>query len=248
MKVLNERIIEVKADNFRRNCGIALDAAIDFEKLLVSLDVLTVFKPLEGDFSGMAVKTKNNKFMMVNSQNQLGRQQFTIGHELYHLFEQEDFTFQLCKTGVFDKKHPEEYNADNFSSYLLMPEPGIMKHIPEKELGWGSNISLTTIIKLEQYFKVSRRALLVRLSKMKLINFIEYEHYLTNVIKSAKEHGYSDSLYKPSSHEKIIGNYGVKAKELFDNGKISESHYHSLMMDIGINLDAKIEEYGEEIY
>lgn len=244
MKVLNEKIIEVKANNFRRNCGIPLDAAIDFEKLLISLDVLTVFKPLEGDFSGMAVKTKNNKFMMVNSQNQKGRQHFTIGHELYHLFEQEDFTFQMCKTGSFNKKHPEEYNADVFSSYLLMPEPGLLKLIPEKELGWGGKISLATIIRLEQYFKVSRRALLVRLSKLRLIDFMEYEHYLTNVIKSAKEHGYTDKLYSPTD-ERVIGNYGVKAKELFDQGKISESHYHSLMMDIGINLDTKMEDYGE---
>lgn len=247
MKVLNETLLESKANKFRIQCGISLDAAIDFEKILPGLDVMTVFKPLEGDFSGMALKTKNNSFMLINSNNQLGRQHFTIGHELYHLFEQENFSFQMCKTGMFNKKHPEEYNADVFSSYLLMPESAIKKLLPEKEIGRRSKISLATIIQLEQYFKVSRRALLVRMSKLKLIDFATYEQYLTGVIKSAKEHGYSEELYKPTQ-QRVLGNYGIKAKELFDKEKISESHFYSLMLDIGINLDTNFEDYGEEKY
>lgn len=236
MVAFNDKILEARANKFRRQWGISDDSAIDFEKLLISLDVLTVFKPLNGEFSGMALRTRSSNFMMINTKNPIGRQHFTIGHELYHLFIQNDFSFKMCKTGKFNKKDKEEYNADVFSSYLLMPELGIIKQIPEEELAWGGEISLATIIKLEQYFGVSRTAILVRLDKIGLLRN-DYTNWKTNVGISAIEHGYSDKLYKKTEEFKVVGNYGTKAKELFDKEKISESHYLSLMFDIGIDVD-----------
>lgn len=246
MVAFNDKILEARANKFRNDCGIESDSAIDFEKLLPSLDVLAMFKPLSDDFSGMALKTNSSVFMLVNINQQLGRQHFTIGHELYHLFIQADFSFQLCKTGRFDKKDKEEYNADVFSSYLLMPESGIIKLIPEPELAWGGSLSLATIIKLEQYFGVSRRALLVRLDKIGLIKFRDYEGYLTGVRKSAQEFGYSTDLYMSTTEERVIGNYGTIVRQLFDVDKISESHYHALMLDIGVNVDEKLDDDDQE--
>lgn len=243
----NEKVLEAKANKFRRDCGIGTESAIDFENLLTALDVLTVFRSLTGDFSGMALKTNDSRFMLINTNNPLGRQHFTIGHELYHLFIQDIFSFQMCKAGTFDKKDKEEYNADIFSSYLLMPEAAIIKQIPEKELGWGESISLATIIKMEQYFGVSRSALLVRLSKSKYIHYDDYKQYLKDVRLSAIEYGYSEKLYCPTEDERVVGKYGIKVKELFDGDKISESHYHSLMLDIGIDVDnPKFKSDGEE--
>ncbi|HEY0091685.1 MAG TPA: ImmA/IrrE family metallo-endopeptidase [Flavobacterium sp.] len=245
----NERILEVRANKFRREKGIGEDNAIDFEKLLMSLDVLSYFRPLNDDFSGMALKTKNSCFMLVNTKHSVGRQHFTVGHELYHLYIQENFSFRRCQTGKFDKKDREEYNADVFSSYLLMPESGIMKQIPEEELAWGSEISFATIIKLEQYFGVSRRALLIRLEKLRLLR-TDPAKYLVNIKKSAAEFGYSTALYDSTEDQQpfVVGNYGIKVKELFDKDKISESHYHSLMYDIGIDVeDPNIVDDGKEI-
>lgn len=236
MVALNDKILEVRANKFRRLCGISNDAPIDFEKLLTSLDVLTVFRPLVGEFSGMALKTKNSNFMMVNTNVSVGRQNFTIGHELYHLFIQDGFSFQMCNAGKFDKKNKEEYNADSFSSYFLMPEAGIIKQIPEKELAWGGEISLATVVKLEQYFGVSRTAMLIRLHKIGLLRK-DYSNWKKDITKSALEYGFSDKLYKKTGEEYVIGNYGFKAKELFDNGIISESHYNSLMYDINIDIE-----------
>lgn len=187
--------------------------------------------------------------MLVNTRHSVGRQHFTIGHELYHLVIQEGFSFQMCKAGKFDKKDLEEYNADIFSSYFLMPEAGIIKQIPEEELAWGAEISLATIIKLEQYFGVSRAALLIRLDKIGLLR-ADYSRYKKDIKKSAVEHGYPTSLYDATDKEApiVIGNYGTKAKELFEKDKISESHYHSLMFDIGIDVDdPNIDEDGTEI-
>lgn len=243
----NEKILEAKANQFRRKLGFSTENSIDLEKFLLTLGVLTVYKSLESQFSGMALKTNDNLFMLINSALPVGRQNFTIGHELYHLFVQSDFSFQMCNAGKFDKKDKEEYNADIFSSYFLMPEAALIKQIPEKELGWGETISLATIIKMEHYFGVSRAALLVRLSKGKYIHYDDYKCYLKGVIKSAVEHGYSAELYERNDVEKVIGDYGTKVKALFDVDKISESHYHSLMLDIGLDIDdPKFNDYGKE--
>ena len=246
MSVLNDKILEARANKFRVDCGIDHDAAIDLYKLLESLNVVTAFLPLSDDFSGMALKTPNEKFMLVNSNQQVGRQNFTIGHELYHLFIQEGFTFEVSKKGFFNKKDREEYNADVFSSCFLMPEAGIIRLIPEEELAWGGKISLATIIKLEQYFGVSRRALLWRLDKVGLIKFENYEEYLSGVKKSAIEHGYTTDLYTANGVNRVVGDYGVLTKALFDKDKISETHYHNLMKDIFINTDNIEEDEQEE--
>lgn len=246
MSVFNDKILEARASKFRTECGIDGDAAIDLPKLLESLNVITAFLPLSPNFSGMALKTATEKFMLVNNKQILGRQHFTIGHELYHLFIQDSFTFEISKgKNLFNKKDREEYNADVFSSFFLLPETGIIKMIPESELAWGGKISLATLLKLEQHFGVSRRAMLLRLDKIGLIKFAEYEHHLDGIKKSAVEYGYSTELYSISTTNKVIGDYGVMAKELFDADKISESHYHSLMKQIWVDTD-NIEEDEQE--
>lgn len=43
----NEKILEAKANTFRRELGLGTETSIDLEKLLLTLGVLTVYKPLE---------------------------------------------------------------------------------------------------------------------------------------------------------------------------------------------------------
>ena len=244
---INEKILEVRANKFRERLGIGNTEPIDPYKVLAELNVLTNFRAMGSDFSGMALKAGDNRFMLVNTNQTRARQHFTIGHELYHLFEQPDFTFMLCKTGVFNKKDKEEYNADVFSSYLLLPEAGVLGSIPEEELAWGGKISLPTIVKLEQHFGVSRSALLVKLDKLGLIDYKFYEaNYKTGIKTSANKLGYSGRLYEKESDYKVIGDYGAICKKLFEGDKISESHYFNLMNDVGVNIDEKFEENGDE--
>ncbi len=243
----NEKILEVRATRFRSGLGISNADPIDLYKVLAEQNVLTNFRPMGPEFSGMALKTGENRFILVNCNQIRARQHFTIGHELYHLFVQPEFSFMLCKTGRFDKKDREEYNADLFSSFLLMPEAGVLSCIPEEELSRGASISLPTIVKLEQHFGVSRRALLVRLARLRLIDYDQFAgRYLTGIMRSANELGYSTRLYQSGSDYNVIGDYGTICKKLFEDDVISESHYFNLMNDIGVNIDENFEEHGEE--
>ena len=233
-------IIEKQASSFRSDCGLNNDEPIRLKSLLQKLNVISIFSPLSDKFSGMAIlaKVENSKsrFMMVNSLQSMGKQHFTICHELYHLFIQTDFSSQICITGIFDKKADKnEYYADVFASSLLLPKDGLLKFIPNEEIS-SKKISLQTILYIEQMYSCSRRALLYRLKTLKLISDEEYEKFTINVQKGAIENGYSTTLYKPGNNGVYIGDYGVFARRLFDSERISESHYFSLLQDLGVDV------------
>lgn len=241
--MIKEKLIEYKANKFREKCGLSAAEPVDLYRLLSKLNVISFFTAMSENFSGMAVKNELGNFIMINCNDIIARQHFTIAHELYHLYIQENFTDELCYVGRFNKKDKEEYNADWFASYLLMPEFAIFEQISKDELG-KNKITIDTIIKMEQYFGVSRLALLNRLMFIDLISKDKKDKILEqgNIKRSAMLLGFSEQQYEPGNKNRFIGDYGEKAKRLYDSELISETDYYSLMLEIGIDIDKKIDE------
>jgi Zn-dependent peptidase ImmA (M78 family) len=225
------------ASEFRNELGYGITDSVNLNSLLIKLDIIAVFKRLSNNFSGMAISISNpeKKFILINSDHSIGRQNFSICHELYHLYKDEDFHPHHSYAGAFDKKTRNEYYADIFASFFLLPEEGILSLIPDKQLP-KDKITIDTILKIEHYFRCSRSALLYRLKELNIISSTYYDTYSQNVKVTAKLHGYSNDLYEPGNDGKVIGNYGSIAKSLYDEEKISEGHYISLMKDIGIDV------------
>jgi len=235
---MKKDIIKVKETAFRDKVRVGACDPVNLKRLLLDLNVLTMYAPMSDAFSGMCIKRKMNSFILINSTHSRGRQHFTIAHELFHLFIQEKFELHVCNPGV--SKEPQEKEADFFASLLLMPEIGILRMLPEAELE-NKTVSLASVIKLEQYFGVSRAAMLIRLKDVGLISQIQYDTLKqVPVFKSVLEHGYDLALYKPGNENLVIGDYGMKARQLFEESKISEGHYLELLSKIGI--DPTIEE------
>ncbi|GHT50085.1 transcriptional regulator [Bacteroidia bacterium] len=247
MPTINYEEISQLALDFRNQCFLNAYDAIDCEKLLLKLNVLTVFRPLSGAFSGMCERKRNRYFMLINSEQVLARQHFTIAHELYHLFVQQEFKVYLCNPGV-QTKDVEETKADVFAANFLLPELGIKQMIPIAELKTG--ITLPTLFKLESYFSVSHAALLNRLKDLKLLTNREKEAYSTiSVIQLAKTYGFDTKLYEKGNNENlVIGDYAVLAREKFEQDKISEGHYIELLNAIGIHLPAYNNEENQNSY
>jgi Zn-dependent peptidase ImmA (M78 family) len=231
---------EKQANDFRQKNGFNLTEAIRIKSILQKNNILTVFLPLASDFSGMAVKIgeseKTKRFLLVNSSHTLGRQHFTICHELYHLYYQSNFTSSKNNVGAFNKNgDPEEYKADLFASFLLLPTAGISQIIPEPEFS-KNKITLKTILAIEHYYSCSRSALLNRLKHMGLIDNELMESFSINKIKNAVLYGYNKDLYLPGNSGVVIGDYGTIARDLFEKGIVSESAYFSLLEDLGFDL------------
>ena len=113
-----------------------------------------------------------------------------------------------------------------------MPAEGIIGLIPDPILR-EKNLPLSIVLRLEQYFRVSRSALLYRLKELKLIGEIKLQEYLSlPVTQTAVEYGYDTTLYLPGNENLIIGDYGEKARLLYENDLISEGHYEELLNKI----------------
>jgi len=228
-----ERIAKKQATEFRLSQGVGLQDPIRFHSFLVKLKILAVFRPLSPDFSGMSVRQGKFQFMLINSEHSQGRQNFSVAHELYHLFiEPNDDDYHVC-TQIKSSTEAER-RAERFASQLLLPEGGVFNVIPEEELKLNS-ITLPTVLKLEHVFFSSRNALVIRLKELGLIDTNKQEELLQNVKRGARSFGYDCALYEPGEPF-VIGDYAELANQLYDKGRISESHFMQLMMDIGVDV------------
>ena len=234
---MSNYIIESKANQFRVQNGLGTNDPIRLKSFLSKLDCLVIFKPLSDEFSGMALKVEHqnqtNRFILINNKHSLGKQHFTICHEIYHLYIQNQFSSMFCKTGIFDKKDKEEFNADYFAAVFLLPETGVKSLIPDSELK-KDGISLKTILKIEQYYSCSRAALLYRLQDLNLLSKDKALNYKDNIKLNALQYGYDTSLYTSGNTNLVIGNYSEIALRLYNEQTISETYYYTLLKDLGL--------------
>ncbi|NLL56877.1 MAG: ImmA/IrrE family metallo-endopeptidase [Clostridiales bacterium] len=247
--------LEFLAQKFRRDNSLNENEPIIFSNLLQKKNILTVYRPLSSGLSGMSIKIKTNegqdniqRFMLINSNHSIGKQHFTICHELYHLYYQENFTAAISNAGKFDKRGDiNEYRADMFAVYLLLPQWGVWNLIPEEERA-KNKITIGTILAIEKYFACSHSALLIRLVELDLIDEQHKAQFQHGIKSYARKLGFDTKLYEPGNHNKVIGNYGAMAYKAWDDGIISESSYMSLMKDLGVDV-SKItltDDNGEE--
>lgn len=223
-------VAEDLARKFRSDKDYSMSEPIIVKTLLTKLHIFTMYKPLSENAYGLSTCSadKKDKFILVNSETSKGRQHFTIAHELYHLYLDENPHPHICRKD--GKKDKAEIMADAFASALLLPMEGVLKTIPNKEIT-SRNVSLATVFSLEQYFRVSHQCVLYRLKHLGLITEEELQSMLKIKIREvAPQYGIFDmSLYEKGNENVILSDYGFKAKYLFDNEKISESHYNQLM-------------------
>lgn len=232
MSRINIDTAENLAAQFRIKNGLSLSEPPNAKTLLRILNIITLYRPLSDKLYGFSMKSADEKwrFMLINSNNTRGRQHFTIAHELYHLYCENTPHPHFSKDGFTAES---EKSANLFAGALLMPKCGLLQAIPYEELSVG-NISLATTIAMEALYQVSHSTLLIRLKELKLITKEQYENlFSVKIIQEAKMMGYDTNLYKNGNHGLILGDFGAKAKRLYDSEIISEGHYLELLNKIG---------------
>ena len=227
------------AENFalkmRSTLQLSLTEPINVKTVLRLLGVITLYRPLSDTLYGLSLKSADDRFhfMLVNSNSTRGRQHFTVAHELYHLYYDENPQPHFCKEGQLTES---ERAANMFARAFMMPKAGVMRAIQDEELASGQ-LSLTTVLHLESLFGVSHMAMLIRLKELRLITNSVFEKYQSiRVTYEASLRGLSTDLYQKGNEGLIIGDFGAKARELFEKDKISEGHYIELLNKIGYGV------------
>lgn len=227
MRRLSELDAELLAVRFRNILHLPQDVPFPVKEALEQLGILTIFRPLSDSSYGMSIKTKERlRFMLVSSNSTVGRQHFTIGHELYHLYFDENPQPHMCG---MDGKIPTEQSADMFASNLLLPRVGLLAMLPE-EYPISKKLDLATVVKMEQTFRVSRQAMLFRLKRLGIIDENQLQTmFLAATSEVAQHFGYDVALYENGNEGLVIGDYSAMAANLFERGRISEGHYNELI-------------------
>lgn len=233
MKRMTSSTIESLSDKMRSELYVGNREPLNMKTVIRQLGIMTVYRPLSKELWGLSLKTSDNnhRFMLVNSDVSRGRQNFTIAHELFHLYYDEKPHPHFCGQKLI--QDPAERNANMFASALLMPREGLLQNIPKEEL-MCREVSIITALRLEQLYGVSHKTFVIRLKELKLIKEQNADKLLdVSICREAGMSGFDDSLYLPDKIRTVIGDFGAKARKLFEDARISEGHYHELLNMIG---------------
>jgi len=221
-----------KALSLRKELGEDTISPIDIFSLALTIPQLTlVFYPMGDHVSGMCIKNDGNPVIAVNSNMSVGRQRFSIAHELFHLYFDENKQSTVCAIKIGSGNEVERV-ADQFASYFLMPPVALSEAI-KKMSSSTANLGIKEIVKLEQYFGVSRLSMLCRLIIDNKLTLQQSEQFRQGVIRSAVNLGYDDSLYKPLPENKQYKTYGYyiqQAEEIFEKDLVSNGKYEQLLL------------------
>ena len=222
----------------RKRFGVESTSPIEIMPLVhAAKNITLVFHPFTNEVSGMSYQiSKNQKLIAINSTMSYGRQRFTIAHELYHLNFQENFEFIICGKNLWNQVDDEEKNADAFASFFLAPFDALRIFINDEIYQGGEPriLSVEDIVKIEQYFGMSRQATLYRLRSENYVQWDQLDELKSNVIGSARRFGYDDQIYRPTPAEfQIIttGSYLELLGQLFEKGTISKGKYEEYLLD-----------------
>ena len=225
--------MEELALKLRREWGIDYYAPIDiFSLVSEEIDNLTLaWLDMDGIISGCTFKSKDDALIIINSNHSKGRQNFTLAHELYHLkFDEANSSY--CK---INSKDIIEKKANQFASYFLMPRYAL------EDYCYRNNIyrwSLEDMVRCEQLFKISHKAMLTRLHEEKYIDNKRFKRYSSpkfSIRKYASSLGFDTSLYESSPESKrnyVLGNLIPLADKLCRRDEISMEYRNEIFSNI----------------
>ena len=227
--------IMTKSIKLRTKLGEDANSPIDIFALAQDIEQLTiVYYPMGENLSGICLKgASGNNVIAINSSMTLGRQRFSLAHELYHLYFDKNMT-AVCaqKIGMGQETEKE---ADLFASYFLMPAAALQTKVEMlKAKNNSDDLSIHDVIRLEQYFQVSHQAAVIRLRQDKLLNADAADAMMSEGVRRfAESMGYSTELYKPLPAEKqymTYGNYIDQAEQVLKRGLVSDGKYEELLL------------------
>ena len=228
--------IMIKAATLRKRLGEDSDSPIDIFALAQDIDGLTlVFYPMSDKISGMCIKgtAANANVIAINSAMTLGRQRYSLAHELYHLFYDEQMS-SVCAKKIAEATGNEK-EADSFASYFLMPPASLQIKVELlKSRNENNNLTVRDVVRLEQHFGVSHQAMLIRLKEDGHLSATECENMQIGVKRIAERMGFPTTLYSPTAEDQqyaTYGNYLEQVEQVFDKDLISTGKYDELLLD-----------------
>lgn len=224
-----------KASNLRKRLGEDGESPVDIFKLVQKIENFTlVFYPLGTNISGVCYKRETSSVIVINSDMSVGRQRFSLAHELYHLYF-DDSTVNAVSPTMIGSGDENEKKADQFASYFLIPSSSLYDMVEDiKENKNRKELTIEDVIRIEQYYGVSHKAIIYRLLDEGYLKKGQIKDIEIGIIETAAKLGYDITLYRPSPENKksiVLGNYITLSEKLLEKEIISQGKYEDLLLD-----------------
>lgn len=95
-------------------------------------------------------------------------------------------------------------------------------------------LTLEDVIRIEQYYGVSHKAMIYRLLNEGYLKSEQIENVEVGIIETAAKLGYDTTLYRPLPENKksiVLGSYITSSEKLLEKEIISQGKYESLLLD-----------------
>ena len=183
-----------------------------------------VWMPLNKEINGCCSKNEKDQLIILNSKQDLGNQNFTLAHELYHLLFENPQEWIICSN---DNDSESERKANIFASYLLLPEASLYDYTMKNSI---SKWRIEDMIACEQYYQINHMTLLNRINESEL----EIDSIVNRtLISKTKSLGYDDKLYLPSQKKYYsLGNYIRLTEREFKKEKFSIGKRNELLKSV----------------
>lgn len=223
-------LLERCAYSIRRKFNIGADERFNFSSFREVLPQITLVKcPFTKDVDGLTFKLNTDKSIIaINSCKTVGDYNFALAHELYHHFYSESGAM-ISKATDFNIKssRDEEFKANCFAMFLLLPLPAVDKFIFENCEGV---VDKKTIIKLCDYFKTSILSVLNRLFLSYYITEEEYLEFRAESYENLIDRNNPYSAFSICDGKYVVeGYYKEEAQRLHNLGKITDSKLNEIL-------------------
>lgn len=208
-----------------------------------SLGIFVLISAAPEEVSGFCMIIGENTFIFINKNQVIGRQNFSLWHEVYHWFTESAGAVSI----VNDQKDNEiEYLADYFASLVLLDKDYLKKSL--MNMGVHSNksaqyLSYDKIIKLQHHFEVSYSAMLRKVLEVYPESKLEQRYSLGGVlrqeelIKKTNDLGLNINLILPSKNTYISSELFELLGKLSTENKISQQKILSIIEFIEKELE-----------
>lgn len=164
------------AQEFRARLGIGTSPIADLVSLLeLELGIRIFVHALDSNISGVyGFHEQLGACILINSKHPIGRQLWTLAHDLAHFLTRRRVTAVLLVEDEGGPKDPAEVFADLFAGALLMPGSAL-RRVFEEYSHSGSGFTTRHLILLARRFHVSLEASARRLEHLGLLKRGTYE-------------------------------------------------------------------------
>lgn len=156
------------AKEIREKWGLSKYPILDIFSLVESKDFLLLRFPNSNKISGVYIekqgRIENYKCIYVNTLDPYGRQNFTLAHELYHVFFEKS-SDAVCLESK-RSQDPIEFTAERFASHFLIPVETLIEYLSANKINSQKAISFKMIVYLQSIFKVSFLAMVYSIERL----------------------------------------------------------------------------------